>query len=76
MLLPSADRVSAARVAERVRAAVAATTLINDQRVMVTVSLGVAERHPGESRDALIARADAALYRAKRAGRDRVELAD
>jgi len=41
----------------------------------VTISLGVAERRPGESRDDLIRRADAALYAAKDAGRNRVELA-
>lgn len=39
----------------------------------ITISLGVAEQRAGESLDGLIGRADAALYRAKRAGRDRVE---
>ena len=76
LLLPEVDRAQGARVAERVRAAVAAGTAVNDSRLTVTVSLGVAQRHPGESRDALIARADAALYRAKQGGRNRVELAD
>lgn len=37
----------------------------------VTVSLGVAQWSPGEAADALVARADVALYEAKRAGRDR-----
>ena len=41
----------------------------------ITISVGVAERHPGETRDALIARADEALYVAKNSGRNRVELA-
>lgn len=41
----------------------------------VTVSIGVAEAHPGDSRDSLVARADTALYAAKHGGRDRVELA-
>ncbi len=40
--------------------------------MITTVSIGVAERRPGESRDAVFARADAALYQAKAAGRDRV----
>ncbi len=40
-----------------------------------TASLGVAELRPGEDADALIARADAALYDAKRGGRDRWVLA-
>ena len=37
-----------------------------------TASFGVATARPGEPRDALLARADDALYRAKHAGRDRV----
>ncbi|NBC49413.1 MAG: diguanylate cyclase [Gammaproteobacteria bacterium] len=36
----------------------------------VTASLGLAERHPDEAIDALIHRADTALYEAKRAGRN------
>lgn len=38
----------------------------------VTVSMGAAVLHHGESRDAWFARADAALYRAKQGGRDRL----
>jgi diguanylate cyclase (GGDEF)-like protein len=40
----------------------------------VTVSMGAAVLHHGESRDAWFARADAALYRAKQGGRDRLVL--
>jgi PleD family two-component response regulator len=39
-----------------------------------TVSIGVASHAPGEGVDALMARADAALYAAKRDGRNRVTL--
>ncbi len=42
----------------------------------VTVSFGVASLRPGESVDAWLARADAALYRAKESGRDRIVFAD
>lgn len=40
----------------------------------VTASFGVACYQPGDSLEALLARADAALYRAKRGGRNRVEV--
>lgn len=40
--------------------------------IPITVSIGVAAWEPGESQQEVLARTDAALYRAKRAGRDRV----
>lgn len=40
----------------------------------VTFSAGIAQWHPGDSGAALIERADQALYQAKRAGRDRVQV--
>lgn len=43
----------------------------NDQ-VLITFSCGVAQRRPGESREALIERVDKALYRAKREGKNRI----
>jgi diguanylate cyclase (GGDEF)-like protein len=41
----------------------------------VTVSIGAAEQRPGEDWSSWMGRADAALYRAKQAGRNRVEVA-
>lgn len=67
LLLPSCGPEMAAVVANRVRRSVP-----HGQ----TCSLGVATYEAGEPQDRLIARADAALYRAKREGRDRVALAD
>jgi diguanylate cyclase (GGDEF)-like protein len=44
------------------------------KRVKVTVSIGITLLHAGDTgSDRPLARADAALYRAKRAGRNRVE---
>ena len=40
------------------------------------MSIGIACRQPGEGMDALLNRADTALLRAKRLGRDRVEVDD
>ncbi len=76
LVLPGTDRGRAQGVAERARLAVRMSPLrVPKEPVTVTLSLGVAERRPGEVRDALIARADAALYRAKEQGRDRVVVA-
>jgi len=44
----------------------------NSERVLITFSAGVAERVGNESPEALIPRADAALYKAKHSGRNRV----
>jgi diguanylate cyclase (GGDEF)-like protein len=56
-------------VAERLRGQVAAPA---DDVPSCTVSIGVAAVQPGESFEALVRRADAALFRAKAAGRNRV----
>ena len=71
VLLPDADGPSALVVAERVRAALD-TGLRAPQLVDYTVSIGVALLEEGETLDGLMARADAALYEAKAAGRNRV----
>ena len=74
VLLPETDRDQAAGVAERLRQALAMLEIPCDREVIrITVSIGLAtpEDTPG-GLDALLAAADRALYRAKRAGRDRV----
>lgn len=69
---------SAAVAAERLRALLAATPLqIEGSSVPITVSIGLAVGALGETgATPLLRRADAALYRAKAGGRDRVCLAD
>jgi PleD family two-component response regulator len=44
--------------------------------LQVTVSIGAAAMREGEAIDALVRRADAALYAAKDGGRDRLAIAD
>jgi diguanylate cyclase (GGDEF)-like protein len=67
----------AAVAAERVRSAFSATTLDRDGcQIAATVSVGAACGSAGAEIESLVARADAALYRAKANGRDRLELAD
>ena len=50
--------------------------LHDNTKVLITFSAGVTQRMGTETTEAMIARADAALYRAKQAGRNRVFLAD
>jgi diguanylate cyclase (GGDEF)-like protein len=59
----------AVAIAERIRAGLQAHAT---PELPLTVSIGVAIHRPGEALDDLVRRADAALYRAKDAGRDRV----
>lgn len=50
--------------------------LHNNERLLITFSAGVALRNAGEQSDSIIARADAAMYKAKLAGKNRVFPAD
>jgi diguanylate cyclase (GGDEF)-like protein len=61
------------KLGERLRAAVEAITVSGpNEPIGVTVSIGVAELKPDDDLDSLLGRADEALYRAKRAGRNQV----
>lgn len=72
LLLPRADLRTAGRVAEELREAIAALR-VGAAEVRITASLGCAELDEVDgSTDGLIELADARLYDAKRAGRDRV----
>jgi len=60
--------------AERVRKQTeTASFMVSGTRRNMTVSIGVAQYRPGESTGETLARADAALYRAKAGGRNRIE---
>ena len=61
------------RLAERVREAVGTLRIpAGAQTIRLTASLGVASLAPGEGAEDLLRKADAALYRSKRSGRDTV----
>lgn len=77
MVLAAQDLDSATIAVQRMRTAIEALAIPHPgikPAGVVTVSAGVAERRPNERGDAaeLVHRADAALYNAKRAGRNRV----
>jgi two-component system, cell cycle response regulator len=71
VLMPATKLQDAIAIAERIRAVVAELR-IEPLPEPITASFGVAERIAGEPGDALLRRADAALYEAKRLGRNRV----
>lgn len=74
-LLPSTDAAGAAVVAERLRDAINhAHMLYRGEEIPVPVSIGVAQVRADEALEAALQRADLAMYQAKRAGGDRVEL--
>lgn len=73
LLLPGADEEGAAHLAERVRVALAERSIPSAPNLRLTASFGVAEFTDHPSAEQLVAAADGALYRAKRAGKDRVE---
>lgn len=75
ILLPETDLEASARIAERLRADIAALVVdIDGFALRTTVSIGIAAFPGHDSGDpkGLLLRADQALYQAKRAGRDRV----
>ena len=75
ILLPNTAIDEAERVMLRLQRGLTKEFFMHDnQRVLITFSAGVAERSDGEEREDLVARADAAMYRAKAHGRNRVEL--
>lgn len=76
VLVPETGATEARQLAERIRGEVARLSFRSAEDLRVTASLGVAHARNGESLENLTGRADAAMYRAKRAGRDQVVVAD
>jgi diguanylate cyclase (GGDEF)-like protein len=74
VLLPDTDRNGAMVVAERLRSAVASLPAVNGGPERVTCSIGMTSYDQDDSAAAFIDRADQALYRAKKNGRNRVEI--
>jgi diguanylate cyclase (GGDEF)-like protein/PAS domain S-box-containing protein len=75
VMLPETKAEIAQEIAERLRKSIAVWKLIHQERLWpftMTMSFGVAELQPGESWERMVERADRALYRAKKAGRNQV----
>lgn len=72
-ILPETRAFTALELANRLRSRVAASPVgYAGHLLQITVSIGVAEAVTGDTPEAILARADAAMYRAKQGGRDRV----
>ena len=80
ILLPRTCVQDAERVANQLRASLATKRIkkrgSNEILGIITVSLGAAEYSSGEEVESLVGRADAALYKAKQTGRNKVVCAD
>jgi two-component system cell cycle response regulator len=77
-VLPDVDLASARIVAERLRLSICSQPITIGAEATplnVSISLGLAEAGPQETASSVIDRADQAMYRAKQAGRNRVEIA-
>jgi len=75
LLMPGTVPAVGAKLLEKLRAAIEACPFhFKGEPVTITVSMGVTAFRPGEHSDLVLKRADQALYRAKHAGRNRIEL--
>ncbi len=73
ILLPDTGMEEAVSVMARLQRNLTKKFFLHDnERLLITFSAGVAQRASGEAQDAVLGRADKALYRAKRAGKNRV----
>jgi diguanylate cyclase len=76
VVLPDTELNHAAVTIQRLQQTLASAPLIGDRvSLKLAFSAGAAQRRPGESLDSLLKRADVALYDAKRAGKNRIEMA-
>lgn len=78
LLLPESDAIAAAAIAERIRLAIANHIFeFSGNSISVTVSMGIAQyaSDTDHTVPGFIARADAAMYESKRAGRNRITVA-
>ncbi|MAB99393.1 MAG: hypothetical protein CMK71_15235 [Pseudomonadaceae bacterium] len=75
--MPATSLDSGIRLVNLLRTSVEACPFhFKGERVTITLSAGISAFSPGDQADQVFERADQALYRAKRAGRNRVVKAD
>nr|WP_232349172.1 GGDEF domain-containing protein [Neptunomonas qingdaonensis] len=73
ILMPSTQAEEGAKAIEKLRESISKSPFnFHGQPVTITMSFGVTETRESDTKDGLFARADAALYKAKQEGRNRV----
>lgn len=77
LCLPDTSSEGALELAERIRKQVANTPVLtqDNEKIQIKVSLGIASNNHDENVEAILQRADAALYQAKEAGRNQTKVA-
>jgi len=74
LLLPETKQDEAIQVVQRLQRELTRRFFLhNNEKLLITFSAGVTEVAPGEARTEALERADLAMYRAKKAGKNRVE---
>ncbi len=74
VLLEDSEVTGAARVAERIRAALGTPFWVTGQEVYISASIGIAVGQPGDTTGELLRNADVAMYTAKGKGKSRFEI--
>jgi diguanylate cyclase len=77
ILLPETTVEAAAQTMTRLQRELTKHFFLHDnEKLLITFSAGVALRYPNETQAALVARADKAMYHAKKSGKNRVTVAE
>jgi len=73
ILLPNTNLEEAIHILSRIRRNLTKKFFLHEnKRLLITFSAGVAQLQPGESQESIFKRADEALYRAKRSGKNQI----
>jgi len=73
ILLPNTQLEEAVQILSRVRRTLTKKFFLHEnKRLLITFSAGIAQQRPGESQDHIFKRADEALYRAKKNGKNQI----
>ena len=73
IVLPNTQLEEAVQILSRVRRTLTKKFFLHEnKRLLITFSAGIAQHRPGESQDHIFKRADDALYRAKKSGKNQI----